>query len=113
MSLTFNEAISESQRIAVEHGWWDGGERPVGDQFTNFYGEVAEAWEEYRKYGMDPAYFLYYVEGKPEGMAVELADVLIRIFDTCAHYNIPLEQALVEKMAYNETRPYRHGNKKA
>lgn len=49
---------------------------------------------------------------KPIGIAVELADVLIRIADTCGRYNIPLEEALKLKLAYNKTRPHRHGGKK-
>ena len=42
----------------------------------------------------------------------EFADVLIRIFDTCGKYDIPLAKAMAAKMAYNETRAYRHGGKK-
>lgn len=49
---------------------------------------------------------------KPIGTAVELADALIRIFDLCGFYGIPLEEALLVKMQYNKTRPYRHGGKK-
>lgn len=48
---------------------------------------------------------------KPEGIAAEFADTIIRILDTCAAYKIPIEQALLDKMAYNDTRPYRHGGK--
>ena len=115
--LTITELITESHATAVEHGWWDG-ERSIGDQFSNFHAEVSEAWEEYRKYGMDPEQLIYTnprgVEGgKPEGIAVELADLLIRIADTCGKYGIPLERALRMKMAYNKGRPYRHGNLKA
>jgi NTP pyrophosphatase (non-canonical NTP hydrolase) len=48
---------------------------------------------------------------KPEGWATELADCIIRIMDVCEFYNVDLEKILVEKMRYNETRPYRHGKK--
>ena len=30
-----------------------------------------------------------------------------------AHYKLDLENALIEKMDFNKTRSYRHGNKKA
>lgn len=52
-------------------------------------------------------------QGKPEGIAVEFADVLIRIADWCGKHNIPLEEALRAKMVYNKTRPHRHGGKLA
>lgn len=41
--------------------------------------------------------------------AVELADVIIRIFDYCGYFAVPLGQALEDKMNYNATRPYKHG----
>lgn len=118
--------IERAHKTAVEHGWWEGGDRSAGDQFANFHGEISEAWEEWRKYGWNQESMLYTAianggdeplfevnEGdKPEGIAAELADVLIRIFDTCGRYDIPLEKALQLKMAFNETREYRHGGKK-
>jgi hypothetical protein len=35
------------------------------------------------------------------------------VFDTCQRYGIDLEAALQVKMAYNKTRPCRHGGKRA
>lgn len=48
---------------------------------------------------------------KPEGIPIELADILIRIADTCGARGINLTEALRLKMAYNKTRPTRHGDK--
>ncbi len=48
---------------------------------------------------------------KPEGLIVELADVVIRILDLSAQLKLPLNTAIEQKLAYNETRSYRHGNK--
>jgi hypothetical protein len=39
--------------------------------------------------------------------------VLIRIANTCGRYDIPLTQAIKAKLAFNKTRPHRHGNKLA
>lgn len=109
--MTIDDLIHESHTTAREKGWWDT-ERSVGDQFTNFHAEIAEAWEEFRDgRGWDEVY--YGPDGKPEGIAVELADLLIRVADTCGKYGIPLERAIQEKLEFNKTRPYRHGNKKA
>lgn len=48
---------------------------------------------------------------KPEGIATECADAIIRIADYCGYWKIPLAQAIVLKMEYNATRPHRHGRK--
>lgn len=45
------------------------------------------------------------------GIPYELADTIIRIFDICGHYEIDIEKAIQEKMAYNKERAYKHGGK--
>lgn len=49
---------------------------------------------------------------KPCGIPSELADLLIRTCTIAGKYGIDLEQAVREKMAYNKTRPHRHGGKR-
>ena len=46
-----------------------------------------------------------------EGIAVELADCIIRILDWAGHEGVDLDSIIREKMDYNRTRPYRHGGK--
>jgi len=48
---------------------------------------------------------------KPVGIAVELADAVLRIFNLCSHFDLPLEDAIARKAVYNKTRSYKHGNK--
>ena len=43
--------------------------------------------------------------------AAELADAVIRIFDYCGGFGIPLGEVIVEKMQYNKNRPFMHGKK--
>jgi hypothetical protein len=48
---------------------------------------------------------------KPCGIPSELADVIIRILHFSGKHKVPLAQAVREKMAYNESRPFKHGGK--
>lgn len=108
--MTIEELLNESQSTAVDKGWWDE-ERSFAECIALAHSELSEALEEYRN-GHYMWKIYYSGQGKPEGIAVELADLLIRIGDTCKHFNIPLEEALLLKMKYNKTRPHRHGGKK-
>lgn len=48
---------------------------------------------------------------KPEGLAVELADCIIRCLDTMQSLGVDIEAVIEEKMGYNSSRPYKHGKK--
>lgn len=41
----------------------------------------------------------------------EIADILIRTLDLCAHFNVPVGEVLQRKLAFNETRAYSHGKR--
>jgi NTP pyrophosphatase (non-canonical NTP hydrolase) len=71
--------------------------------------ELSEALEEYRAH--HEINEIYYVNGKAEGVPVELADAVIRILDACGQYGVDLEAVIREKHAYNLTRPYKHGKR--
>ena len=43
------------------------------------------------------------------GLEAELADVIIRILDISAEHKLDVAGAVVEKMMYNSSRPYKHG----
>jgi NTP pyrophosphatase (non-canonical NTP hydrolase) len=47
--------------------------------------------------------------GKPVGIDFELADIVIRVCDMAGEYGLDLNEAVLQKMRYNATRPPKHG----
>jgi NTP pyrophosphatase (non-canonical NTP hydrolase) len=78
----FNALAARVHQTAVDHGWWES-ERDFDEMCFLMTTELAEAFEEYRE--QKP--LVYYsreqsTPPKPEGIATELADVVIRALDT-------------------------------
>lgn len=112
--MKLNELRDKAHTTARAKGWHaegDGAGRAPA-LLINIHGEVSEAWEEYRRHAK-PDWTYLRGDGKPEGIPSEIADVIIRCLDFCGLYGIDIESAVTQKMAYNETRPFRHGGKLA
>lgn len=107
--MTINQTQKTVHEIAKEHGFWSN--LNVPEKLMLMVSELAEALEEYRN-GY-PITQIRVIDGKPEGVPVELADCVIRILDFCEFFKIDLEDALARKIQYNRTRPFRHGDKLA
>lgn len=102
---------------AVRHGWYESERSPL-EIHALIHSEIAEATECVRN--GEPARWHRGVSligdastdnPKPEGEAVELSDALIRILDHASAMRWDMDAIVKEKMAYNETRPCRHGGK--
>lgn len=112
-SDTFEAIIRRSHAIAVSKEWWrDFDEAPrrfkpyvLATKIALIASEVSEAMEAAR----ENHYPQHTVDGKPEGVVVELADAIIRIFDFCEKLGLDLKGALLDKLDFNETRPVKHG----
>jgi len=133
---SFNSIAAKIHETAIMKGWWDqktaedwmqeiagngkiyslieafeagqaNPERNKGEMISLMHSELTECLEALRA-------------GNPKddkipghsGMAAELADTIIRIMDFDIAFGIGVANALIAKIEYNETRPYKHGGKK-
>ena len=90
---------------AKKRGFWDGGNND-SERIALMHSELSEALEALRHDNpLD--------EHCPEfrNLDIELADLLIRVFDYCGGKGIDISAAVVAKARFNQTRPYKHGKK--
>ena len=103
------ELIIECWETAEEKGFHNT-KATATERLMLIVSEAVEAMEELRNGNSPIARAI--VDGKPEGFGSELADIVIRVFDLAISERIDLAKEILEKMAYNRTRPYLHGGKK-
>lgn len=110
MNVPIWELQAKIHATAREKGWWEEPVRTFGDLIALCHSELSEALEEFRK-GFSPKTIYAGEDGKPEGVGIELADVVIRILDMAEFYGIDMQNAIELKMMYNFGRSHRHGGK--
>jgi len=86
--------------------------------FMNIHAEISELWEAYRAGRLnepcDKAEKMRAIGVKElTCLEEELADIVIRAFDSAYALGVDIEAAVEAKHAYNATRPQRHGGKLA
>lgn len=106
----FSKWQKKSHQIAQDKGWHD-----AYDEITPYHiaawvalahSELSEALNAFRKPGQPDEHCPQF-----KSEEIELADVVIRLMDTCEALGINLGAAIVAKMHFNEKRDYRHGGK--
>jgi NTP pyrophosphatase (non-canonical NTP hydrolase) len=108
--MNLKKLQTEIHQNSADHGFWSG--EVTSSYYTKallMMTEISEFVEELRN--NTPICEVKFVEGKPVGPPIELADLFIRLLDLCGRSDIDLEKAVKIKMSYNKTRPYMHGNK--
>ena len=101
----FNQLAEKIYKWACKTGHWEAGkDRNDGEMITFMHSELSEAWEALRD-GNPPD------KHCPEfsGAAIELADCIIRIMDTAHARKWKVAEAILAKMEFNKSRPYKHG----
>lgn len=121
--MTITDLVVLSTEMAAAKGF---SESPVNidQKLLLAVGELIEAQEELRAghsvqrvyytggngaHVVDPENPVPASVGKPEGFGIELADAVIRIAHLAGACGLDLEGLIATKLAYNATRPHKHG----
>jgi hypothetical protein len=83
--MLIQDLIDEAHATAIAKGWHET-PRTTGTVIALIHSELSEALEEVRD-GRALEDIRYPEDGKPEGFVVEIADVMIRIFDVLGSVN--------------------------
>lgn len=100
------DASARAYKTTTDHGFSEDWEK-FGEKIALMHAELSEALEAERKDVLSSEHIPEFT-----GVEEEFADVFIRIMSFSAANKIRLGQAIVAKMRYNESRPYKHGGKK-
>jgi NTP pyrophosphatase (non-canonical NTP hydrolase) len=116
--MKISEMQQKAYQCSKDHGFHDDEKNEnVGLKLCLIHSELSEALEDFRdaKSLKELVVPKYKEVGfgtkniKPEGFVSEIADVIIRCGDLAGMLGFDLEKAVEEKMAFNLSRPFKHG----
>lgn len=118
--MTLNDLCKHAHDAAMGKGWYER-ERELPELLMLAVSELSEAleadrnekWTRYLAHGIQSGLGDCSVESFKmffkDTVEDELADTFIRLADICGYYGIDIDSHIRAKMAYNETRPKKHG----
>lgn len=111
--MTLRELQVTCYEQAKAKGWVNASQPvPIPEQVALLHSEISEAFEAWRE-NQPTSWSNRDKNNKPEGLASEYADVIIRIGHYATALGIDLEFEVERKLAFNLTREFRHGGKQA
>ena len=122
--MTLNELASKIHHVSTSKGFEPPNTSNIDQKLLLVVSEICEA-QEFLRNGHDVKSEFYdsnpddfhphivskdYVEGaKPEGFGYEVADAIIRLLHICSALDLDIDTLVERKIAYNKTRPHKHG----
>jgi NTP pyrophosphatase (non-canonical NTP hydrolase) len=108
----------ELMATAKSKGWYSSEVYNIAGDIANMHAETSELWEAYRKDQLtkpcDKSEAMLSSLGESLTCAEEeCADLVIKALCIAKALNVDIAKAVRVKNAYNKTRPFRHGGKKA
>ena len=104
LESSLGSLANQAHAIAKNRGWWDA-PRNEGELIALMHSELSELLEAYRKSPSKPSEHCAEITAAEE----EAADVIIRLLDFACAAGMDLDRAVRLKMAFNLTRPKKHG----
>ena len=103
-----DDLAKEIHQCAVDHGFWQSN-RTIGESISLIHSELSEWLEAARHRDLEQTQDEHCPAFSNE--EIEAADAIIRILDLCRKEEYRIGEALVAKMRYNKSRPYKHGKR--
>ena len=104
------KAIAEDvHKFEVARGEWDHiFQKTTSQRAALIMEEVSEVFKAYRN--GHPSDLVYHQNGKPEGIPIELADIVLRVLATAEDWGVNIEESISLKMQWNwENRVQKEG----
>lgn len=100
----WNKISKEIYKVAVNHGFWQEGERNDGEAMALIHAEISEALEAMRQNNPTSNKIMDFSK-----VEEELADAVIRIMDYAFGKDLDIAGAILAKIEYNKSRVFMHG----